>query len=77
MTVAIPPPTDERWKAIVTGEKQPEFLGARVLVGRLSSAYKLSPTPATLAKASAELHELYSRLAHLPNIQAELARLFK
>jgi hypothetical protein len=55
----------------------PEFLGARVMVGRLSATYRQSPDPATLAACCSELHGLYAKVSHLPKIQAEIDTLFK
>jgi hypothetical protein len=77
MSIPVPLPGDPRWKKFVTGEVQPEFLGAKVMLGRLSASYRQAPNPATMAACCTELHGLYSKLAHLPTIQAEIATIFK
>jgi hypothetical protein len=64
------------WAKFVLGQQQPEYLGARIMLGRLSVTYQRSPTPATLAQCIDELRGLYSKLLHLPKIQDELKRLF-
>ena len=77
MSTTLPMPADPRWKQFITGELQPEFLGAKVMLGRLSATYRSSPSPVTMADCCAELHELYSKVSHLPKIQDEIATLFK
>lgn len=76
MATPLPPPTDPRWAGLILGKAQPDFLGAKVMIGRWSAAYRQTPTASTLAAACTELHDLYAQLAHLPKIQADLARLF-
>jgi len=76
MTATIPSATDPRWSKLILGQLQPDFLGARVLVGRLTASYSMDPTPATMTACCLELHGFYTKLAHLPKIQAEIAKLF-
>lgn len=77
MSITLPSSYDPRWAKFVTGDMQPQFLGARVMLGRLSANYRKSPDPATMAACCAELRGLYSSVAHLPKIQAEIENLFK
>lgn len=73
---SIPPPSHASWRRLILGELKPEFLGARVMLGRLSAAYRQKPTPETLEAGIKELRDLYEKLGHLPNIQADIKKLF-
>ncbi len=75
MGVQLPGPNDPFWQKIIRGQLQLKFLGARIMVGRLTADYSQSPTPATMQKCCNEVQGLYSKLMHLPNIQAEIAEL--
>ena len=77
MSTTLPPPTDPRWGKLITGTLQPDFLGAKILVGRLTATYRRSPDPATMTACCTELHGLYAKVSHLPKIQSEITILFK
>lgn len=73
---SIPPPTHPSWQKLILGELKPDFLGARVMLGRLSATYRQKPTPDSMNAGIKELRELYEKLGHLPNIQADIKKLF-
>lgn len=73
---SIPPPTHPSWQKLILGDLRPDFLGARVMLGRLTAAYRQKPTPEVMSASIKELRELYEKLAHLPNIQADVKKLF-
>jgi len=77
MSAILPPPYDPVWSKLVLGQIQPQFLGAKVMLGRLSATYRQAPTPATMSACCTELHGLYAKVCHLPTIQFELATIFR
>jgi hypothetical protein len=60
VAVAVPPKTDGRWQALLTGAIQPRFslLATRLLVARLRQEVKQDS--AALAPAIDELHTFFT-----------------
>ena len=73
----IPVASDNRWQKAINGERAFEFdfLGTKIIVGRLAVTYKLDPQPATMDKCIGELINFFERNQHMPKAQTDLAKI--
>jgi hypothetical protein len=62
-TVALPPKTDPRWVALVTGKisKPLKQLSLKLMLMRMSMDSKKDPSPAGLQKNVDELHSYFTK----------------
>ncbi len=74
----IPPESDPRWIRAISGEENPsyELLATKILLGRLTLLYKMTPSPEITRKSVAELRDFFERNKDLPKAQADLKKIF-
>ncbi|GAB7079822.1 hypothetical protein [Megalodesulfovibrio paquesii] len=76
--MSIPNKSNKGWADIVSGrtKHQLKFLAAKVLLGRLVHAAQENPSPAVISAGVEQLHELYSKNAHMPSVQEDMKTIF-
>ncbi|WP_027185789.1 hypothetical protein [Desulfovibrio inopinatus] len=76
--MSVPSKSNKTWTDIVTGKKtyQLKFLAAKILLGRLTHAVKDDPSPGNIQKSIDQLHALFSKNAHMPNVQEDIKTIF-
>ena len=76
--MAIPSKSNKGWADIVSGKTkhQLKFLAAKVLLGRLVHAVQENPTAGNISAGVDQLHELYSKNAHMPSVQEDMKTIF-
>jgi hypothetical protein len=62
-TIALPPKTDPRWAALVTGKntKPLKQLSLKLILTRMSMDTKKDPSPGGIAKNVDELHTYFTK----------------
>nr|WP_319493409.1 hypothetical protein [uncultured Desulfobacter sp.] len=76
--MAIPTPNDPKWKKVISGDNKPniQFLGLKLLLGRLNMKYKKSPTDATVSECTSELIDFFKKNDHLPKVVGDIETIF-
>lgn len=76
--MAIPSPNDPKWKKVISGDNKPniQFLGLKLLLGRLNMKYKKSPTDATVSECTSELIDFLNKNEHLPKVVSDMQTIF-
>jgi hypothetical protein len=74
----VPPISHLIWHDIVTGKAQYqfEFLGAKLLLGYITSQAGWNYSPETIQQSIIDLHNVFARNADLPSVQSDLKRIF-
>lgn len=77
--MAIPGPNDPKWKKVISGDSKPtiQFLGLKMLLGRLNMKYKKSPTDTTVSECTAELTDFFKKNGHLPKVVGDIETIFE
>lgn len=72
----IPGPSNPNWEKVIAGTIQPniEFLGTKILIGRLSLQYKEDASK--LRDCMIELKNFLEKNLNLPKVQADIKSIF-
>ncbi len=75
--MAVPPVTDQIWKDILLGDKKFkfEFLGLKILLGRLMNQIRKNPSQENIDECAAELHNLFAKNTRLPRVKRDLQKI--
>lgn len=77
MEISVPPENSRIWAEILNGRRQVEleFIGAKILLGRLLVKIKHGAAADTFSQGVKELREVYLRNVRLPSVQRDLAKI--
>lgn len=73
----LPPITDAIWSELLQKKKSLdfEFLGLKMLLGRLIMDVERDPSPATIDKCREQLHDLLAKNEHLPTVRRDIQKI--
>ena len=76
--MTLPSTNHPKWEEVISGKSNPklEFLGTKLLLGRLARTYKSSPTPETMKACIVELESFFYKNQAIPKAQSDLDRIF-
>lgn len=71
------PATDTVWRDLLLKRKSLdfEFLGLKMLLGRLILDVERDPSPANVDKCCLQLHDLLARNDHLPSVRRDIQKI--
>lgn len=74
----IPDKSHPGWIKAITAEETPDYklLATKILIGRLTLAYQVNPSPEAAKGCAAELWAFFIRNKNLPKAQADLEKIF-
>ena len=76
--MTIPDKSHPGWVRAITGNESPNFelLATKILIGRLTLVFEVSPSPEVAKGCAAELWAFFVRNKYLPKAQADLKKIF-
>ncbi len=74
----IPDKNSAGWKNAICkeGNYQFEFLGTKIILGRLGLKYRVNHTPQILNECVNELWDFFNKNSNIPKVQNDLKKLF-
>jgi hypothetical protein len=74
----IPTEQNPIWEELISGESQHqfEFLGTKIILGRLRMRYRKCQSPQEVNKYVHELRTFFEKNLHLPKVQTDLKKVF-
>ena len=74
----IPDESRMEWKQVISGQKvlSFEYLATKILLGRLTLAYKFDSSPTAVQKSVSEFRAFFSNGIAQPKIQSDLKQIF-
>jgi len=74
----IPGPSNPNWEKVIAGEIKPniEFLGTKILLGRLILQYQGNSSAGTIRNCIIELKNFLEKNLNVPKVQADIKSIF-
>ena len=74
----LPSEQDPIWKELICGgnQYQFDFLGTKIILGRLNLRYRQNQSPQETEKSVQELRAFFEKNSHLPKVQTDLQKVF-
>jgi hypothetical protein len=73
----LPPITNTIWRDLLQKRKSLdfEFLGLKMLLGRLIMDVERDPSPDSIDKCCQQLHDLLAKNEHLPTVRRDIQKI--